>query len=364
MFNVNQIKGFSRELVLLPAMLHDAKSKLEGVKKHRNALLDLDDRNKVFFDEILNEIHYCHAELRISFGEKRTTYLEEDLIKSAFDHHKGVPHFPINPVWGNLQPKLLDSNNGLPIDMAEDGCEEDILSQLVEYEDKGMIGFFNLVESYMAILDKLSKVSQLKCSSKTFSKRNDDNLVSISTLYQLIKSTPWNPMSIPAFKEAFSERLCYLFIRYHNLTMHLGHVSQNVDGFYTGSGLYFRLFSWIDTRIGLSGGSLTNFMASELAQKSVENQYFLLQRQWEQYGERYNATLLRYDAPENSIQFYVGNSAIFEVGQEIQLLDDNSIEVYTRRIESVDRENNYIIVDSPIPSSLTTLAVGRIITQL
>jgi hypothetical protein len=114
-FTFDEFKKFTRDVALINDDIAVANDSLLAVQEQRQEALDKDNLNKKFFDNALTIINSFHTELSQYTGINRTLYNETDLINSSNNIDLGPVHFPKTPIWKNIQPKLIDSVNGLPL---------------------------------------------------------------------------------------------------------------------------------------------------------------------------------------------------------------------------------------------------------
>lgn len=142
--------------------------------------------------------------------------------------------------------------------------------------------------------------------------------------------------------------------RVPQLNAALSQVTQNNEGVYQGEGAYYNLMKWIDARISLSQGSLSGYLGSAIAQQAVEASNKLLNDKANEYNDLYIYTKIVENTSLNSIQFFVENASLFQVGNVVSILDDDSTSLYNRTIVEIDSINNVITVSSPVPQALNS----------
>jgi hypothetical protein len=136
----------------------------------------------------------------------------------------------------------------------------------------------------------------------------------------------------------------------------LGNVSQNADGSYTGSGLYFTLFLWIDKRINVAEGSLSEYKGFPASQLYYTQQIALAQNILDQYN-------LAYLVIQLSANFEAGGNILkltsvvgLNVNDSVKIMDNGS-SVFDRIIIFVNTATNEIYLDNSITENLN--AIGK-----
>jgi len=136
----------------------------------------------------------------------------------------------------------------------------------------------------------------------------------------------------------------------------LGNVTQNADGSYTGSGLYFTLFLWIDKRINVAEGSLSEYKGFPASQFYYTQQIALAQNILDQYNLAYLVIQLasNFEAGGNILKLtsVVG----LNVNNNIKVMDNDS-SVFDRIIIFVNTATNEIYLDDSITENLN--AIGK-----
>ncbi len=90
---------------------------------------DLDDQEKIYFDNWFSIVTHFHEELKLLNGSKRTTY-DAAVIDPSARLSPGNPHFS---GWAGYKPKLLDSNVGNPVTTHAGHYENERIARLLEY---------------------------------------------------------------------------------------------------------------------------------------------------------------------------------------------------------------------------------------
>jgi hypothetical protein len=112
-FNSEQIKSISDEYLSISTEIATAEQNKLAAIAEKDQHKKNDEKNLVFYNNYKNIITQYHRELEYILGIKKVNYSDDNLIPAA----KSLPtslHYPLNPLWVNLIPKIIDSNNGLP----------------------------------------------------------------------------------------------------------------------------------------------------------------------------------------------------------------------------------------------------------
>jgi hypothetical protein len=97
--------------------------------KNKQDYKDLDDQEKVYFDNWLSIVEHFQEELKLLNGSQRTLYPVSAVDPSA-KLSPGNPHFTN---WAGYKPKALDSNNGNPIVTYTGKYESERITRLLEW---------------------------------------------------------------------------------------------------------------------------------------------------------------------------------------------------------------------------------------
>lgn len=116
-FTDEQVKNISKDILLIPFVIDDPVNGTGFVQQKAKILvakdsnLVTDQGQEVFTNFWDNVVKAYHNELKYLTAVERTTYPISGIDEGAKE--KG-PHWPSNPIWTSLIPKILDSNNGNP----------------------------------------------------------------------------------------------------------------------------------------------------------------------------------------------------------------------------------------------------------
>ena len=128
----------------LTGQLINADEKIAGIQKSGEAAgnlkqdyKDLDDQEKIYFDNWLSIIDKFHAELKLLNSSQRTLY-DDSNVDSSARLSPGNVHFSS---WAGYKPKVIDSNNGNPISTYSGHYEIERINRIVEWVSKIKTGF-------------------------------------------------------------------------------------------------------------------------------------------------------------------------------------------------------------------------------
>lgn len=130
-FDDNQIKNMSKDIILLPFVINDTETGYVGQKlkviASKESFEKADSDQKVFSDFWIDTVSKYHSELYKLNAVQKTNYLDSNIINGG---NQIAPHF--NTSWFKLAPQLTDSNNGLPSTNTTNRKETDVLNDLIE----------------------------------------------------------------------------------------------------------------------------------------------------------------------------------------------------------------------------------------
>lgn len=121
-FNDTQMRKITSDILLTttpptPSYLNlytIALNNITAVQGQKAAALIVDDANSIFYDNYKDIISSYSDERKYIDGSYYTAYSNSDLLDAA-QQVNNCAHFPTSPIWVNLQPKVLSSNNGSPL---------------------------------------------------------------------------------------------------------------------------------------------------------------------------------------------------------------------------------------------------------
>ena len=115
-FSNQQIINITKDIILIPSLINDPVTGYIAQKAlvlaSKDSLQKTDADQKTFSDFWISVVTQYHNELHALNSELRTNYSDSDLVLGG---SQTGGHFPTSPIWINLLPKLIQSNNGLPI---------------------------------------------------------------------------------------------------------------------------------------------------------------------------------------------------------------------------------------------------------
>lgn len=167
-------------------------------------------------------------------------------------------------------------------------------------------------------------------------------------------------VNIITLQNEITARITFLGTRTTQVTTALGGISQNPDGTYTGTGIYYLRFAQIDSRINLAGGPLTEFYEKDLAITALEQivtnallraDTFNSELRTEAFSENANGT--------STIK--VASVIGFSNGNTVYVMADTLTEL-TGTIVSISAPN--IVLSFNVPNTYTKENRARIYKQL
>jgi hypothetical protein len=138
----------------------------------------------------------------------------------------------------------------------------------------------------------------------------------------------------------------------------LGSVAQDGSGNISGSGQYFNLTETIKSRADLVGGALASFFQADTTVRSIQQDIDQKESDLARYQLSFAVGRVTEDSELGQIEFEVDTVAEFSQGQEVKVMDNDSV-VFTRNIDTI--VGNIIRLDSGIPAILTFGGLSRIV---
>lgn len=469
-FTDSEIQKISEDIILLPTIIDDPVNGTGLVQQRDNLqvvldnLIETDGNNTVFSDEFIRLITLYHAELQQLNGDLKTDYDNADLLAGGANL---PPHYP--PGYPELNPVILDSNNGLPvtpnsiedeldeiddvnfeIDRLKNGYADGALDDTstgapaagsVEVDDGGFsVGEIVVVDrndvSFIAEIDAIDTVSvttgtevleytlisgtestgigsrvrnfhpgfsnaerggqsvpyapevlaywqslldaevnewesklnaqetQLNVNDDVPEQANNSqaltdvqgalaNILSWEALTVIDTNGKYTDSGLNFIESSIVDRTSEVPARVSQIATALGSAS--------GTGRYFDLFTWVQTRISRAGGSLYRQASVDTGVQffndSIANNQALL----DQYTTYFVVSQIIEDTELGQIEFEVEDASGYSPGNEVKVMDNDSV-VYTRNIDTII--GNTIRLDSGIPAILAASLLARIVKQV
>jgi len=189
-----------------------------------------------------------------------------------------------------------------------------------------------------------------------------DQLLSDFAIWEALPSTvasPSNPSRFDDANLAFLDALLDVRLisdRPTEIHTALGVVTQDIGGAYSGSGMYFQLFLWIDKRINVGVGSLSDYKSFPASQTFYLQQIALATNIMNIYNLQYTVIQFSedyaYDSENPSVTLKLLNVTGLNINDSIKIMD-NSSPVFDRTITFVNTATNEVIIDSAITQDLS-----------
>jgi len=165
-FTDEQLQTLSRDYIQYPTNLSDLQLvKLDAVDWVASTL-KVDQDNQLWTDFYLGEvISKYHEELKYLNDQVRTLYTGESLIQES--GRRTETHFPATPpnIWANLQPKMLDANNGNPIGSYGGMLEGTAIADIIPAKDLIINGFADGSASTLSTAEYIIGSGQIEVDS-------------------------------------------------------------------------------------------------------------------------------------------------------------------------------------------------------
>lgn len=136
-FTDAQLREMTGQLINSDEIIKGYQNAGNAASDRKQDYLDLDDQEKVYFDNWLNIIEQFHTELKLLNAEQRTTYNEADVDSSA-RLSGGNAHFTD---WVGYKPKVIPSNNGNPKTTYSGNFENERVARIIDWIGKIKTGF-------------------------------------------------------------------------------------------------------------------------------------------------------------------------------------------------------------------------------
>ena len=135
--------------------------------------------------------------------------------------------------------------------------------------------------------------------------------------------------------------------------------NQSSDGSFTGTGPYFKLFSWIDARINQATGTLSNVAKQDSSLEFFDQKTANLDFLEAQYSQAIEAVVLASSAVDaGMVSIEVTDNSMFTANDEITLVDDSTPTNYeTLTILNIDENGSTITFTSPLVNSYNPAAI-------
>jgi hypothetical protein len=228
------------------------------------------------------------------------------------------------------------------------------------------------VSDYKVVLNNLKTMLQASNPPPPYDGQNEAQIASIDQLLSDISVWESKPSTVPSINDdcRFDDTwLSYLdglltarqgSDRATEVIAALGNVTQTPDGAYTGGGMYFTMFLWVDKRINIAEGSYSFYTSFTASQDFLNKQIALQQNIRDEYDKAYLVIQFEedyeYDSenPTNVLKLLEVNG--LSVNDQVKIMDNDS-SVFDRIITFVNTATNEIYLDSPITESLN--AAGK-----
>ncbi len=136
-FTDPQLRELTGQLINADDKIAGIQASGQAASNNKQDFQDLDNQEKVYFDNWLNIIDQFHIELKLLNASQRTLY-DQAFVDPAARLSPGNVHFSS---WAGYKPKLVDSNNGNPIAAYSGHYEIDRINRIVEWTGKIKTGF-------------------------------------------------------------------------------------------------------------------------------------------------------------------------------------------------------------------------------
>lgn len=157
-----------------------------------------------------------------------------------------------------------------------------------------------------------------------------------------------------------STRNSFFATRITQITTALGSITQNPNGTYTGSGIYYERFKTIDLRINLAGGPLTEYYEKAIADVALAQIVNTANNTASTYNAELRTEKLSANA-DGTNTIAVGSVTGFTAGNTVFVMADTLTEL-TGTISSINGLN--IVLSFNVPNTYTKELRARIYKQL
>ncbi len=178
-FTDSQLKQMTLDTLTLPKIIDNPEEGTGLIQQKENVyvtkdLLDVTDKqHKIFTDHWTGVASKYHFELSLLNKDKKTDYLEANLVLGG---QSLEPHY--TQTWPNLVPIVIPSNNGLPVGVANLESETELIVKIDDALNKLINGFGD--GTFNDTLEDPYVVGSNSMSFTNGSPTSGDNLITIS----------------------------------------------------------------------------------------------------------------------------------------------------------------------------------------
>ena len=157
-----------------------------------------------------------------------------------------------------------------------------------------------------------------------------------------------------------ADRITYIGTRSPQITTALGTLSQNLDGTYSGTGVFLDRFHQINSRINLIGGPLTEYYEKNLSTTALQIRSDILENILVTFETELETAAFDANADGTNI-IKVEDSSGFSVSDSVYVMADNETEL-SGSILGIN--GNFIILDFNVSINYTKAKHARLYKQL
>jgi hypothetical protein len=186
-------------------------------------------------------------------------------------------------------------------------------------------------------------------------------LLAISTwqaLSDLVTGGQLSEAGLAPLIAAYTERETAAPARVTAIYAALGSVTQSSDGTYTGTGIYYSLFSVVDLRCSLGVGTLTKYYTNVNNAGFFDKQISSINAQVAQYQSVMYVSLILANTTVGQQTFALNSISGLTIGSAVLVMDNASI-TYARTITGIS--GNSVTLNSGIPIVLTAANLARVV---
>lgn len=202
------------------------------------------------------------------------------------------------------------------------------------------------------ILNAKTDINSAKLAINTWKALPDTGTTLIDSKFVDINITP--------LQDEITSRTTFSTTRNTQITTALGSISQNLDGTFTGTGIYYLRFVQVDSRINLAGGPLTEYYEKDMATTGLTQIINNANQRNDTFSSELKLTGLAQDATNTNI-ITVDSSSGFLISDNIFVMADSLTEL-SGTITGIN--GNIITLSIVIPNTYTKALKARLYKQL
>lgn len=247
------------------------------------------------------------------------------------------------------------------------GTYQELLTELTNTIISKVATWETILNSQLTELNNNDDSRATQLAEITAAKASINNVLSNINFWQALPSTgngtndsKFDDANITILINDVNTRTAFIPTRATQITTAFGTITQDAEGIYTGSGIYFNRFVQIDSRINLVGGPLTEFYEKDSAITALTEGADTQQLKADTYSSELLVTKLTDNATgTNTIN--VEDASGFSNGNAVYVVADGLTEL-TGTITNI--VSNTVTLSFTVANTYTTTLRARLYKQL